>query len=304
MRQNRIRPQQSRGFTLIELLVVIAVIALLIGILLPALGKARSQGQSAQCQGHLKQYATAHQIYVTDYGCLPGLGKGDGGGFDNRWVTEVGLFDSDAGPAEPWQIKLMNGFFDKYLGDPEVFTCPGDPHIRYEDTGAEDVSGGRFGHFLMPDEDPQAAGATYTRLWFNRGAQRPPDYFDRYHKVFVTIGGLTESQPLTFLYPDRLISPSESCDLVEEDEWSHLDNSVFVAEQHAWGNHPAQPGQSNRIANRHPGDSGNLAYHDGHVTNIPNITQKYWAEPEFARRVLILWWQFNDLVDDEEDPGP
>jgi prepilin-type N-terminal cleavage/methylation domain-containing protein len=69
------RAKQARGFTLIELLVVIAVIALLIGILLPALGKARSQGQSAKCQGHMRQYGTAHQIYITDYDVMPGLAK-------------------------------------------------------------------------------------------------------------------------------------------------------------------------------------------------------------------------------------
>ncbi len=300
-----------QGFTLIELLVVIAVIALLIGILLPALGKARSQGQSAQCQGHLKQYATAHQIYITDHGCLPGLGKGDAGGGDgNRWNTEVGLFYSDAAPVEPGQIKLMNGFFDKYLGDAEVFSCPADPKIRYTDTGSEDDWGGRYGNFLMPDEDERSAGATFTRVWFNpagsggSGDDRPPDYYDLKKKVFVTIGGITEARSLLFMYPDRLISPSESADIVEEDEVSRIDNSLFVPGEHAYVPHPADPGTSNRIAIRHPAGSGNIAYHDGHVTNIANMMQKYWTEEEYARRVQILWWQFRELVEDEEDPGP
>jgi prepilin-type N-terminal cleavage/methylation domain-containing protein/prepilin-type processing-associated H-X9-DG protein len=296
-----------RGFTLIELLVVIAVIALLIGILLPALGKARSQGQSAQCQGHLKQYSTAHQIYVTDHGVMPGLGRGDTGGGaggeeGNIWVTEVGVFDSEEVgiTISPGQAKLMNGFFDKYVKDAEVFTCPADPGVRYTPTGAEDGNGGRFGNFLVPDEDPNAAGATFTRLWFNPGADRPPDYIDRSRVTYVTVGGLTESRALNFLYPDRIISPAQACDMVEEDEVSRIDNSVFVAEDHAYGSHPAQPGESNRIAIRHPGMSGNLAYHDGHVTNIPNVMQKYWTEDKYLNRVKILWWQFEEL---EDDPG-
>ncbi len=303
MRRNRIRPRHLQGFTLIELLVVIAVIALLIGILLPALGKARSQGQSAQCQGHLKQYATAHQIYITDHGCMPGLGKGDTGGLSNRWVTEVGLFDSDVAGVEPSQMKLMNGFFDKYLGDADVFSCPADPLIRYTETGGENDFGGRYGNFLMPDEDEQSSGATFTRVWFNPGDDRPPDYYDLAKKVFVTIGGITEAKSLIFLYPDRLISPSESADIVEEDEVSRIDNSVFVPADHAFDPHPAEPGESNRIAIRHPAGSGNIAYHDGHVTNIPNIMQKYWTEEEYARRVLIFWWQFRELVE-EDDPNP
>ena len=305
MRQLNSRVFPERAFTLIELLVVIAVIALLIGILLPALGKARSQGQSAQCQGHLKQYITAHQIYVTDNSTMPGLGHaGDasaGGEGDNAWVTEVGIFDSDAAPlSSPAQIKLMNGLMDKYIGDAEVLTCPADPKIRYTPTGGDNDFSGRFGNFLMPDEEPKAVGATFTRLWFNRGADRPKDYYDRNLRVFATVGGITESRVLTFLFPDRLLNPSLSADVVEESEMSRIDNSVFVAEDHAWAQYPAAPGASNVIGNRHPGNSGNIGYFDGHVDNIANITQIYWAEADFARRVRILWWPFKELAEDED----
>ncbi len=44
---------QRRGFTLIELLVVISIIAILMAILMPALKRAREQGQRAVCQGNL-----------------------------------------------------------------------------------------------------------------------------------------------------------------------------------------------------------------------------------------------------------
>ncbi len=56
----------STGFTLIELLIVIAIIALLIGILLPALGEARRYAKLVICQGNERSYATAVNSYASE----------------------------------------------------------------------------------------------------------------------------------------------------------------------------------------------------------------------------------------------
>jgi prepilin-type N-terminal cleavage/methylation domain-containing protein/prepilin-type processing-associated H-X9-DG protein len=58
--------KRKSAFTLIELLVVIAVIAVLMGILMPALKKAKEQAQSAVCQGNLKGYTLAVAMYAQD----------------------------------------------------------------------------------------------------------------------------------------------------------------------------------------------------------------------------------------------
>ncbi len=65
------RPRPG-GFTLIELLVVIAIIALLLGILLPGLSKAREAGRFVTCRSNIRQVGLAFWTYAADYKVIPG----------------------------------------------------------------------------------------------------------------------------------------------------------------------------------------------------------------------------------------
>lgn len=122
--------RRSRGFTLIELLVVIAVIAVLMGILMPALKKAKNLAQGSACKGNLKNYCYGITMYLDDCdGKFPIPEK--------CYFTQTAAYPVESGMSGSYihlrwcngDVDLRNhpqyaGPFFRYLANARAFICP------------------------------------------------------------------------------------------------------------------------------------------------------------------------------------
>lgn len=118
------RPDRTRGFTLVELLVVIGIIAVLIGILLPTLNKARESAKSAACKSNLRQIGVAYTNYITSNRrwSKPGdiLTLKDGNGNQIGQQSWFYYYDTATGVYDP-----TGGFLCKYFNSKtDVYECP------------------------------------------------------------------------------------------------------------------------------------------------------------------------------------
>jgi len=227
-----------RAFTLIELLVVIAIIAILIGILLPALGNARTAGRSTVCLSEMRQLSMGWTLYAeTNKSVIvparaPNLsgGKnnpanfyeiGTGLKFRPTWIARMGAFVGIYPFGEPLPVTAAN--FDRQDYDNKFFQCPSTKDwsdernhcygYNYLFLGNERVTNGKFNNFpvrlskiQLPSDTVIAADSLGTAAYFTE-AERLPYENDGRTEAAVGNEGFSLDPPRLTAEGDRASAP-------------------------------------------------------------------------------------------------
>ena len=267
-----------KGFTLIELLVVMVIIALLVGLLLPALGTARDAARTTACMNNLRQIGMMMLLYTAENrGYFPPAAEDGywGGANVRRWCGVREDVDSDYDPSK----SVLNPFL---MGKAkELLTCPSfrtyltrDTDDAFVDTwgygGAFESGAGGYG-YNQAHVGSRILEYGYTKMGFEH-TMRDTEFGDPAEVILITDAAMAQ---VPIVDGVRFTTNDVGLQELRYTEYPFCEPPFYLEGGGAWGMDPPLAPNPDSLWGfadpsmhfRHRGGRGiNVLWMDGHVT--------------------------------------